>query len=84
MIPVVVLAVAIFGRKVRKYSASAQDSLAESSVVVEESTSGIAEVKAYCNESFEEERYESSLQGYLEVVLEGTKARAAFLAFIIF
>jgi ABC-type multidrug transport system fused ATPase/permease subunit len=84
MIPVVVLAVAIFGRKVRKYSSSAQDSLAESSVVVEESTSGIAEVKAYCNERFEEERYESSLQGYMEVVLEGTKARAAFLAFIIF
>ena len=84
MIPVVVLAVALFGRKVRKYSSAAQDSLAESSVVVEESTAGIAEVKSYCNEEFEQGRYESALQDYLGVVMKGTKARAAFLAFIIF
>ena len=84
MIPVVVLAVAFFGRKVRKYSSAAQDSLAESTVVVEESTSGIAEVKAYCNEDFERERYEGALGSYLNVVMKGTRARAAFLAFIIF
>ena len=84
MIPVVVLAVAIFGRKVRKYSAAAQESLAQSTVVVEESTSGIAEVKAYCNEEFEKDRYENTLVSYLDVVMRGTQARAAFLAFVIF
>ena len=36
-----------------------------------ESTSGIAEVKAYCNEDFEQDRYESALQTYLDVVMEG-------------
>jgi ATP-binding cassette subfamily B protein len=84
MIPVVVLAVAIFGRKVRMYSRGAQDSLASSSVVVEESTQGIAELKAYGNEAFEEERYGSALQEYLKVVIKGAKVRAIFVSFIIF
>lgn len=84
MIPVVILAVAIFGRKVRGYSKSAQDSMAESTVVVEESVSGIAEVKAYSNEEYEEERYGSALMDYLEVVQKGARVRAGFLAFIIF
>ncbi len=84
MIPVVVLAVAIFGRKVRSYSRGAQDSLAASSVVVEESTQGIAELKAYSNENFEEERYGSALQEYLGVVIKGAKVRALFVSFIIF
>ncbi len=84
MIPVVVLAVAIFGRKVRGYSTAAQDSMAESTVVVEESVSGIAEVKAYSNEEFEEARYGKSLSDYLGVVQKGARVRAGFLAFIIF
>lgn len=84
MIPVVVLAVAIFGRRVRRYSASAQEHLATSSVVVEESTQGIAELKAYSNEAFEERRYDEALRDYLGVVVSGAKVRALFLAFIIF
>jgi ATP-binding cassette subfamily B protein len=84
VIPLVVLAIAIFGKKVRKYSRQAQDSLADSSVVVEESTQGIAEVKAYTNEGYEIGRYETALEEYLEVVLKGAKVRAAFMAFIIF
>lgn len=84
MIPVVVLAVALFGRKVRTYSRGAQDSLAASSVVVEESTQGIAELKAYSNETFEEARYESALAEYLGVVIKGAKVRAIFVSFIIF
>ncbi|MBK1835644.1 ABC transporter ATP-binding protein [Roseibacillus ishigakijimensis] len=84
IIPVVVLAVAFFGRKVRGYSKSAQDALADSSIVIEESTQGISEVKSFCNEGFEEARYEQSLGDYLGVVLRGAQARAAFIAFIIF
>lgn len=84
LIPVVVLAVAFFGRKVRGYSKSAQDSLAASSIVIEESTQGIAEVKSFGNEAFEENRYNETLTEYLAVVMKGAKARAAFIAFIIF
>ncbi|HBE95798.1 MAG TPA: multidrug ABC transporter ATP-binding protein, partial [Verrucomicrobiales bacterium] len=56
-IPVVVLAVALVGRKIRQYSRDAQDRLAESNVVAEEAVQGIADVKAFSNEGFEDARY---------------------------
>lgn len=84
MIPVVVLVVAIVGRKIRKWSRDAQDQLAYSNIVAEEAVQGIADVKAYSNEAFEEERYRSALDEFLGTVIKGSKARAMFVSFIIF
>lgn len=83
LIPVVVLAVALVGRRIRQYSRDAQDRLAESNVVAEEAVQGIADVKGFGNEGFEEKRYGAALEGFLEVTLKGAKARAAFVSFII-
>jgi ATP-binding cassette subfamily B protein len=83
-VPVVVLAVAFFGRKVRKHSKQAQDSLAEAGTVIEETVQGIADVKAFTNEPLEAGRYERSLGDFLTVTLRGAKARAGFLSFVIF
>ena len=83
-VPIVVLAIAFFGRKVRGYSKAAQDSLAEAGTVIEETVQGIADVKAFTNESFEGNRYERALQRFFGVTLKGAKSRAAFLSFIIF
>jgi ATP-binding cassette subfamily B protein len=83
-IPVVVLLIAFFGRKVRNHSKAAQESLADASTVIEESVQNIADVKAFTNEGFERGRYESSLASFLAVTLRGAKARGAFLSFIIF
>jgi ATP-binding cassette, subfamily B, bacterial len=83
-IPVVVLLIAFFGRKVRNHSKSAQESLADASTVIEESVQNIADVKAYTNEPFEHDRYSLSLASFLSVTLRGAKARGAFLSFIIF
>ena len=83
-IPVVVLLIAFFGRKVRNHSKAAQESLSEASTVIEESVQNIADVKAYTNEGFERSRYETSLASFLAVTLRGAQARGAFLSFIIF
>jgi ATP-binding cassette subfamily B protein len=83
-VPVVVLAVAFFGRKVRGYSKSAQDSLAEAGTVIEETVQGMADVKAFANEDFESRRYGSALERFFGVASRGARTRAAFLAFIIF
>ncbi|MDA7880802.1 ABC transporter transmembrane domain-containing protein [Akkermansiaceae bacterium] len=82
-IPVVVLTVAIVGRKIRGFSRDAQDRLAESNVIAEEAVQGIADVKAFSNEGFEEARYSSSLDRFLDSTMKGAKARAAFISFII-
>ena len=82
-IPVVVLLIAIFGRKVRNHSKAAQESLADASTVIEESVQNIADVKAFTNEPFEQDRYQTSLQAFLAVTFRGAQARGAFLSFII-
>ncbi len=83
-IPVVVLAVALFGRKVRRYSKEAQDALAESGSVIEETVQNIADVKSFANEPLERNRYDSALATVLNVSIKGSKVRGAFLSFIIF
>jgi ATP-binding cassette subfamily B protein len=83
-VPFVVLAVALFGRKVRGRSRAAQDALAEAGSVIEESVQGIADVKAFTNEGFEAQRYGRSLEKFYEVTCRGARTRAAFLAFVIF
>jgi ATP-binding cassette subfamily B protein len=83
-VPVVVLAVAFFGRKVRGYSKSAQDALAEAGTVIEETVQGMADVKAFANEDLESRRYGSALERFFGVASRGARSRAAFLAFIIF
>lgn len=83
-VPIVVLAIAVFGRKVRKHSREAQDALADAGTVIEESVQGIADVKSFTNEPLEESRYNRSLTRFLDVTKKGALARAAFLSFIIF
>lgn len=81
--PVIVLAV-VFGRKLRGNSREAQDKLAESGTIVEETLQGIFNVKAFVNEGFEIARYGRSLDAYLRVALRGARLRGAFIAFIVF
>ncbi len=83
-VPVVVFAIAFFGRKVRGHSKAAQDSLAEAGTVIEETVQGIADVKSFTNEPFELTRYSRALDNFLAVTKRGAKNRAGFLAFIIF
>jgi len=83
-VPVVVLAIAFFGRRVRGFSRDAQDSLAEAGTVIEETTQSITDVKAFGNEVFEARRYERALESFFNVTLRGARHRAAFLSFIIF
>jgi len=83
-VPIVMLVAVLFGRRIRKNSTQAQDRLAETSTVVEETLQGIANVKAFGNEAFEQRRYRAGLQGYLEVILRSARHRAALIAFIIF
>ncbi len=82
--PVAILVAIFIGRKIRGFSRKAQDQLAESGTVVEETLQGIANVKAFTNEAFETKRYSAALGGFLAMTLKGASYRAALVAFIIF
>ena len=82
-VPIVVLAIAVFGKKIKNFSKATQDALADTNIVVEETIMGIYDTKAFCNEEYEESRYDSALANFLNITIDGAKARAAFISFII-
>jgi ATP-binding cassette subfamily B protein len=82
--PVVMAVAVFFGRAIRKISREAQDKLADTNVVVEESLQGIASVKAFGNEQFEGTRYKEGIANYVRAVLRGARFGGAFGAFITF
>ena len=82
--PVTVLGAILIGRLVGKRSRVTQDELALAANVVSEAFQGIANVKAFCNEAFEQKRYDVRITEFLKSVRQGAKARAALVAFIIF
>ena len=82
--PVLVLVAILFGRRIRVHAREAQDRMADSVTVIEESLQGIASVKAYGNERFEFLRYADELAAFLRVILRTARLRALMVSFIIF
>jgi ABC-type multidrug transport system fused ATPase/permease subunit len=80
--PLIVFAV-IFGRFIRKLSRQAQDKLAESNTIVEETLQGIANVKAFVNESYEAIRYAKNIREVADIAIKGAKFRGIFVSFIV-
>jgi ABC-type multidrug transport system fused ATPase/permease subunit len=83
-LPPIVLAAVLLGRRTRRIAREAQDRLADTATIVEETLQGIVNVKAFTNESHELQRYASGLHRFLETTLRGARIRAAFVAFIVF
>ena len=83
-LPLVIVVAVVFGRKTRKIYREAQDRLADTATVVEETLQGIVNVKAFSNEGYELNRYHEGLGKFLTATLRGARLRAAFIAFIIF
>src|ERR1017187_1258743 len=83
-LPVVTVVAVVFGRKTRKISREAQDCLADTATIVEETLQGIVNVKAFANESYELNRYQDGLGKFLAATLRGARLRAGLIAFIIF
>ncbi len=82
--PVLILIAILFGRRIRRHAREAQDRMADSVTVIEESLQGVANVKAFGNESFEVGRYAQELAAYLRVILRTARLRASMVSFIIF
>ncbi|MGP8235201.1 MAG: ABC transporter ATP-binding protein [Limisphaerales bacterium] len=83
-LPVIVVAAVVFGRKTRKIARQAQDRLADTATIVEETLQGILNVKAFSNEAYELNRYHEGLGSFLTITLRGARLRATFISFIVF
>ncbi|MDB5149180.1 MAG: ATP-binding cassette protein [Mucilaginibacter sp.] len=84
ILPFLVAFAVFFGRYIRKLSREAQDKLAESNTIVEETLQGIANVKAFVNEAYEATRYDKILRQVVNIAVRGAKFRGIFASFIVF
>lgn len=84
ILPILVIVGVFFGRFIRKISRQAQDKLAESNTIVEETLQGISNVKAFVNETFEVGRYNKSIRDVVKIAMRGAKYRGFFASFIVF
>ena len=79
VVPVVVLAAAFFGRKLRRISTRFQDLVADANASAEEAISGMQVVKSFTAEALEAGRYREQVRASYQVA----RSRAAFRAFFV-
>lgn len=84
VIPVVAIIGIFFGKYIKKLSKEAQDDIAESNTVVDETLHGIASVKAYANEFFEISRYKRSIDSSVKTSIKRALWRGVFIGLIMF
>lgn len=84
ILPIIVVAAIVFGKFIRELSRQAQDKMAESNSIVQETLLGISNVKAFVNEYFEYNRYSNQMDAVVKLAVKGATFRGAFASFIIF
>ncbi len=84
VVPMIAVLAVIFGIRIRKMSRKAQDQLAESGTIVQETFQGISVVKAFTNEFYEIGRYVKSIYNVVDTAISNARYRGAFVSFMIF
>jgi len=84
VVPIIAVLAVFFGMRIRKMSRKAQDQLAESGTIVNETFQGIAIVKAFSSEANEIKRYTKSIYSVVDTAISNARYRGAFVSFMIF
>lgn len=82
-LPVIIIVMVFFGRYIRKLGKRTQDKVADSSVIVNESLTGIMNVKSFANESYEVSRFGQSIRLIKDIAMRSAVWRGMFGTFII-
>jgi ABC-type multidrug transport system fused ATPase/permease subunit len=82
ILPAVALSAFFFGRFIRRYAKKAQNQIADSNTIVEETLQGIQNVKAFTNEDFEMSRYRKITNDVALTGIKGGKYQA-YTSFIV-
>ncbi len=83
LIPVVMVPLIIFGRRVRKLSRDSQDRIADSSAVAQEVLNAVATVQAFGQQQHETDRFDASVTDSFTTALRRITNRAALTAMVI-
>ncbi len=79
LIPPVALSAALFGKRIRKFSKEFQATIADASIVAEETISGVRTVKSFVQEVAETSRYRNALERALTTAQKRILAIGEFM-----
>lgn len=82
IIPPLTIIAILFSRRIRKYSKTYQEKIAESNVIVGEAFTGITNVKTFTNEQYEINKYDSITDKVREFGLKYGVLRGTFFSFV--
>jgi ATP-binding cassette subfamily B protein len=80
LIPVVLVPMFTIGRRVRRLSRTAQDRIADTSSLVDETLNAIQTVQAFTLESLQSRRYDLAVEGSFRAAIRRTQVRAVLTA----
>ena len=82
LVPLVVLPIVVFGRRVRRLSRAAQDRVADVGAQIEESLNAIRTVQAFTHEAIERRRFAERVEAAFAVAVRRVRARALLTALV--
>jgi ATP-binding cassette, subfamily B, bacterial MsbA len=83
VLPGVIVATAVFGRRLRRFSTTFQDEVAQANASAEEAIAGVRIVQSFTAEDFERQRYASRIDASFATALRRTRVRAYFIPAVI-
>jgi subfamily B ATP-binding cassette protein MsbA len=81
--PLILIPIKLFSRRIRHSATEVQDRSAELSSVIEESISGIKEIKSYTHEKSEQQRFGQTIDKRFAVMMHQNRTTSLFLASIV-
>ncbi len=82
-VPIVVLPIILFGRRVRRLSRASQDTLADTSAIAGETLNAVQVVQAFTHENLEDRRFAQAVELAYNTALQRIGVRAVLTALVI-
>ncbi len=83
VVPLVVVPIVLFGRKVRRLSRSSQDRVAEMTGFAEETLQAVRTVQAFCHEPIDRQRFAALVESAFDTARRRIHARSILTAIVI-
>src|SRR5262245_5025238 len=83
-VPLVVLPIILFGRRVRRLSRESQDRIADTSAYAGEALNAVATVQAFTHEEVDRATFARAVEDSFTAAIRRTRMRAVMTAFVIF
>lgn len=84
VVPLMLVAAVVFGRRIRNISTEVQDRLANATAVLEETIAGVRVVQSFAREPYEIGRFRTAIEDAFRTSMRRTRIRSTFLPMVSF